>query len=787
MLVEVTAFGEDGFSPRAWVNHIAAAKPADEPLERYLSEIEMKVQLVAEEVGLSLEDISAHSLVRVPRAHQHASRLAHDAQALRTHLASILNHFQQVETVSSASVQALASLDRVKQRMESARDTLQEAAGLAELSAKVETVFAKGDLPQVADVLASMRRCLAVLGDVPEFADGQKRLQALEQRLESMLEPRLVQVLTDRNEKESASLAAILLRVGRVTALERHYTRARSQAPLKLWEAFGNKPGKDGDEVGSPSRFATWLPGLYDEVLSLVEREIRWCSSVFPDLCMQLVSQLLTKLFDSIAGPFSQRIDDALAAIDGFSRQTPLGLLLALHSTTAAFERNLQPDLQQCSREQLKGCVRVVYLAYEPHKQQYGELERQQLLHDVATVDLTEAEEVADTVAKMEASIPVVTAALERAVDRCVTFTWGTESEALLRALDEAAVKYLAAMLDLLRSLRVSCGLQPPPPPTQQASKQSTSSRPATPVLGGNVTADASTARDDGMRSNDIHELDGEQEWGYVQGALQLLSLASTLSTSMAVFEANVCNTMKELHGKLRPTESGITQGPVDPAQLRLADSPDRARRLFALLDQAQNARLQALPHAAGRVVAFQEAAHAFVYDALVHKVRGRVAAVPTMPVWREQEGDNAFDLPSFSAYPLPYITFIGEYLLTLPQQLEPLQGNDAPGAYEATEESLHFASEWMFRVAEGAVGLYVDQLMKIAELSDKGAVQLATDIEYLSNVLAALSVSTPPSLASFRAAAAASKEELASLAKGSSNATLDARVVSAVAKMRGV
>jgi hypothetical protein len=42
---------------------------------------------------------------------------------------------------------------------------------------QVEEVFAEGDLPAVAEVLAAMRRCLAVLGDVPEFKDGMARVE----------------------------------------------------------------------------------------------------------------------------------------------------------------------------------------------------------------------------------------------------------------------------------------------------------------------------------------------------------------------------------------------------------------------------------------------------------------------------------------------------------------------------------------------------------------------------------------------------------------------------------
>jgi hypothetical protein len=40
---------------------------------------------------------------------------------------------------------------------------------LVMLSATVEDVFASGDLPRVAETLAQMRRCLAVVGEVLSY------------------------------------------------------------------------------------------------------------------------------------------------------------------------------------------------------------------------------------------------------------------------------------------------------------------------------------------------------------------------------------------------------------------------------------------------------------------------------------------------------------------------------------------------------------------------------------------------------------------------------------------
>ena len=56
---------------------------------------------------------------------------------------------------------------------------LQEATELSALFLRVETVFAGGDVPAIAETLATMRRSLLLVGDVPEFKGGMERLEVV--------------------------------------------------------------------------------------------------------------------------------------------------------------------------------------------------------------------------------------------------------------------------------------------------------------------------------------------------------------------------------------------------------------------------------------------------------------------------------------------------------------------------------------------------------------------------------------------------------------------------------
>lgn len=115
---------------------------------------------------------------------------------------------------------------------------------------------------------------------------------------------------------------------------------------------------------------------------------------------------------------------------------------------------------------------------------------------------------------------------------------------------------------------------------------------------------------------------------------------------------------------------------------------------------QAKDPRFHALPHTSQRVGAFTEAVNELVYEVLMSKVRTKLTDVARLPVWNQEEEENLFELPSFSAYPLPYVMSIGEYLLTLPQQLLPVAGDGGPtDGVEGSDEAQYFATEWMFKV----------------------------------------------------------------------------------------
>ncbi|XP_030934477.1 conserved oligomeric Golgi complex subunit 7 [Quercus lobata] len=833
-MLDLGPFSSESFDAKKWINSATQSRHPQDSLDNHLVDLEMKLQMVSEEIAASLEEQSASALLRVPRANRDVVRLRDDAASLRSVAAGILQKLKKAEGSSAESIAALAKVDTVKQRMEAAYETLQDAAGLTQLSSTVEDVFASGDLPRAAETLANMRHCLSAVGEVAEFANVRKQLEVLEDRLDSMVQPRLTDAISNRKVDVAQDLRGILIRIGRFKSLELHYSKVHLKSIKQLWEDFDsrqrtNKLSSERNEVerlsssnefqsSSPSiSFSSWLPSFYDELLLYLEQEWKWCMVAFPDDYKNLVPKLLIETMAAVGSSFVSRINLATGTVvpetkalakgilDILSGDMPKGIkiqtkhleaLIELHNMTGIFARNIQHLFSESDLRILMDTMKAVYSPYESYKQRYGQMERAILSSEIAGVDLRGAVtrgvgaqgiELSETVRRMEESIPQVIVLLEAAVERCISFTGGSEADELILALDDIMLQYISTLQETLKSLRVVCGVD----------------------HGGDGVSSKKEILDkkDGTQSTrKVDLISNEEEWSIVQGALQILTVSDCLTSRSSVFEASLRATLARLSTSLSLSVFGSSldqnqshvsddgtgeqhlggRAALDVAAVRLVDVPEKARKLFNLLNQSKDPRFHALPVASQRVTAFADTVNELVYDVLISKVRQRLSDVSRLPVWSSVEEQTAFHLPTFSAYPQSYVTNVGEYLLTLPQQLEPLaegiSNNDANN-----DEAQFFATEWMFKVAEGATALYMEQLRGIQHISDRGAQQLSVDIEYLSNVLSALSMPIPPVLSTFHTCLSTPRDQLKDLLTSDSGNQLDLPTANLVCKMRRV
>lgn len=175
-----------------------------------------------------------------------------------------------------------------------------------------------------------------------------------------------------------------------------------------------------------------------------------------------------------------------------------------------------------------------------------------------------------------------------------------------------------------------------------------------------------------------------------------------------------------------------------------------------------------------------------------------------------------SLDLPDYSFAPQEYITQVGQYLMTLPQHLEPFLLRDNPSLTQALKAAdpqyaqgsteSGFTGILLDIVARGTCQMFQDQTLGICQLNSVACKQLATDIgkfllaslsflqkavknnqvmciaDYLGNVLEELGLCLSENLQHMSLLLRLQPEDYQSGSSG-----CNARVVAAVRQMRNI
>ena len=95
-MLDLGPFSNQSFDPKKWINSATQTRHPQDSLDNHLVDLEMKLQMVSEEIAASLEEQSAAALLRVPRATRDVIRLRDDAVSLRVVASGILQKLKKV-------------------------------------------------------------------------------------------------------------------------------------------------------------------------------------------------------------------------------------------------------------------------------------------------------------------------------------------------------------------------------------------------------------------------------------------------------------------------------------------------------------------------------------------------------------------------------------------------------------------------------------------------------------------------------------------------------------------
>ncbi|MEW5297703.1 MAG: hypothetical protein WDW36_000890 [Sanguina aurantia] len=846
MTTELSEFSDPAFDATGWINASCRDRQSEEPLDKYLAELEMRLQLTAEEIESVLQDHSATALRRIPFAVQEVYRLQGDIQGMQDNVGMLSTSVSREAGAAAESVSTLSSLDQVKRNMQAAVSTLTEATQLSGMFVKVEEVFTSGDLPLVASILSAMRNSLTKVGDVPEFRAGRQRLRALEDRLQALIEGSLGEAFAASasggggvthsgggldgggagggggdHEGSVMKLCALLLAVDRAGTVESLYCNTRLAVLHAMWEeAAAAAAAAGGAAAGNRAEGLAWLPTFYAALLAYLAEETRYLGRVLPAMAAQLLGTLALQLLTKLSKATHERL----------APTTSIPLLTSLMREVAAFGRALNALLPPAvGRDQRDSILHRLYAPLEEKVASYATLESAHLSSELAaaisialhsgapppaattTTTSDAGDDTEEVVRGLTGALRGLFGCMRGSLERCMSFTEGSELRVLLRTMDTQLSSSLATLQASVSTLHSrfrpsphnaspSGGNNPHASPQQSHPGSSSSSSSSTPHASGTASSDPEPRQDPAVAEAD--------ELGHV---MRLILVSKELSGSLTTLEATLRTTISTAVPKLQALcDPSQPLGP-GPVAHRLSSHPATLATLAALAHSvASDTRFMALPQATTAVDQWRGVAAEAVLDVLLSQVRCQLRLLPALPDWRRELGPAS--LPSFSASPLPYVTALGEYLLTLPQQLEVLLGEpegepegaggeggkgagggsggggggSGGGGGGATDDGEELAASWLDKVVTHAASLYSDATLALPRLSAAGGSQLAADVEYFCNVCTALHVEPPLSLLTLQLFAGQPADEFVYAARAAlAEEGVDVAALHAVAAMR--
>ncbi|RDD43473.1 Conserved oligomeric Golgi complex subunit 7 [Trichoplax sp. H2] len=726
--MDFSRFSDSDFDVKKWVN--AALRSNKDPnvaLDAHASTLVMKLQLYIQEANNTLEEESQQMVQNLPRVLREIEGVYKETTLLKDQMNSVKNDIEKVEIETSESMKMLVELDSIKSRMQAASNVIQEADNWSVLVSDVDGICKRGDIDAIASMLTSMQHSLEVLNYLPDYEKRKQTLEKLKDKLEALVSPKLIAAFNDHDIEATRDYVRIFQDIYRMNFLERYYNHCRKSVLQDAWSAL----------IREDMETLPMFEEFYDLVLSSWHAEVSWCVQIFPnaiDLVNSVLAQSLSALDPSIYQYISDYINDFANPVMKIEQLT------AFRKCTFRFAEGLDTALSNQQINDPRTTNQLVQAIHSPFTKlllKYSDWEKENLMANLKSLSF-EIDGILDTVSRINEYVGKAFTWANEARNRCFDLTQGCGIYGLGSALETYFIKYLNEHFDIVKNLRDLCRIG---------------------VLS-NITAPSPASQN----------TEFQDDWTVFQNAFRLIQTCGDI-----IIKSN------SLSARLQKSINNQADKLLAPANLQrtlvhynylVDDDSEEMSSLSYLVERCQQEGhdFVFLPSVRQRCCDLNESCHLFAFDLIFSKVQQQLSAMPMMEarfyysaicVWsaeKEVSDVSNEDLPTFIS-PSSYITQIGDYLLNLPQQLEPFATQNNPSLEMALKEgklpypdtsdnedtSLNVNDTtiyWLGAVARGTVLTYVENIMKIPTLTDHAARQLIEDIEYLFNILEALEIS---------------------------------------------
>ncbi len=815
-------FDNKDFCAVTWVNTCFTPLSSDESLNI----LSRSVDDALHASHLALHRALAQALNAVPWAVRETEKVRIRANTLRANVDGVGERVAGVEAGVASSVDTIARADDVVRRVQAVSSLLSQASRAERLQSQLEGLLASSgadgsDLVTAADVLARLRAELQPLAEIPECRERFQALDIADAKLEAMAAPQLKTALENRNGAAAANARVVFDRAGRENAFVAQYVTIRAAQVSKLWSTAWDswahaapppllemETGEDSVEVKGVSAAAgkskrramrgdisavgadSVLSGFYANLQDLLQAEAAWLDMAFPDLRVRLLPSLLVAALAEVSNPplkRPQRPDFTTVSSNSknsdrervakLAREVPVRMHAAALLSVSAAGRICSTILPSWKDELYQDdgfnalVMEAVTAALAPHRlflKSMPEAHVHAARAAAAAISLpsdafflykplprkaprssnSTPSKTAQSPPKLEEPSPPPPPQpslndVARDIENCATYTVTILDDCFSAITEQTAGVGMAAMTLTTRAIASEL-----------------SSRLVRILKHKHIVSDGGGASD---------------EWARVSGSLRLLraisafnrtwndkkevGFATAIGTATPALEAAGLLTElpdSNVQARLQRFVEYVRKEDLDSAAIvwELVSDRSMAQRAIATFESAEMA---------SDLREVLESAHQVVYENLIAGVRSRLEQISGAKIWNAAEGDEISS--TLGASPMAYATEIADYLMTVPQQLEPFVPDEEDAEYatpssvfafskgrtgrEKLEEvNSSFAGMWIHVLAVGTMELYVERICGISKMSEMGARQMSVDIEYLCNVMSALGVAPTAEMA---------------------------------------
>jgi hypothetical protein len=471
---------------------------------------------------------------------------------------------------------------------------------------------------------------------------------------------------------------------------------------------------------------------------------------------LELLTQTLNSLEPALPAVFTELVGETLS---------PLNTLIELKEISDRCTKNLESAVDSQGQDQeydfdhgksLKNVLKAIYSPYMSYTGKYRVFEEVALTKQLDNIKLDHSE-VIDTVQLLFESVSKLFAGAQEANERCQKLTNGLCYLDLMSAFKTYFMSYTREFRRVLVNIREKC-------------------------------------RTSG-RSDSEDWSDFQNSLRIIQTCGNLLMQTEDLDTMIA---SSVVHSLSPLISCHSPTKSHIStqcQSYHFQASLFLKSQSEieSLENLLHKLEEGEsppvfNEITADLSKLSGEV-------HKFAFEIVFSQLKTYLSGVSTMEMWTSNSAGGAMtsDLPTFSLSPQEYITKVGQYLMTLPQHLDPFTLQESPALIIALKHGRlpytnhqelpeHLADIWLESVAMGTMHTYTEEILKIPHASPHGCKQLITDIDYLCNVLEDLGLKASETMTHIQTLLQVKPEEFPDTAE-----LLPQRVSHTIGNLRGI